>query len=147
MNFETIKTDVSAFFKRVTSTVTGQATLVLLGCLAIQRYPVLTDWLGKDIAKEVQVTVDNLKYWAGGVILLFVKQFNQTGGSKPTSLEAAARLQGLDTSTTLPVALSDELKAHVEKIALDAVENKIFGQAPTTPQTAVIIPTVPPTAS
>jgi len=50
---------------------------------AVLRWPWLVSWMGEPITNQVLVFADLLKTTAWPVILLFMKQYNVTGGTKP----------------------------------------------------------------
>jgi hypothetical protein len=70
------------FWNNLKNNRVAQAGLVLIAISFIQRYPWLLSWLGDDIAKPLQETFYTIKMFALGIILMFIKQFNITGGTK-----------------------------------------------------------------
>ena len=64
---------------------------VILSALAL-RYPVLTAWLGESIQKDILAFASEIKDWGWGFVMLFVKQYNATGGTNAATDEAEKRI-------------------------------------------------------
>jgi len=71
----------------------GKAILSVLLASVTLRYPWIIGWLDTDLQQTVFSLCDTLKQTGIYIILFFVKGFNETGGSKALTDEAAKRVQ------------------------------------------------------
>lgn len=91
-----MKSKLIYLWENIKASTVAKAGLVLILASAIQNYPWLISWLGDDVAKEIQTWIATMKVFALGVIALFVKQWNMTGGSKPMTEEAVTRAENIE---------------------------------------------------
>jgi hypothetical protein len=81
------------FLKTRLNTLFGKAVLGLLISCAFLRWPVLTNWMGADVHDKIMAVCYEVKSWGLGIILLFAKSWNQTGGTVPTTPESKLRTE------------------------------------------------------
>lgn len=80
------------FLSHLRTSTLAQAALAFIAAALAIRFPVLTDWLGADVSGDIQKVCYEIKSWAWMTMLLFVKGYKQTGGTKPVTEEASARI-------------------------------------------------------
>lgn len=80
--------------KNFFSGASGHLRAAVLGVIVsalLLRYPSTTSWLGEAIQKDILQLASEIKEWGWGFVLLFVKQYNATGGTIPATDEAEKR--------------------------------------------------------
>ena len=84
--------DMLNFFRYFFTGASGKlrlAVCAVLGSALVVRFPVLTNWLGEDIHSQIMSVAYEIKSWAWASVMLFVKQYNVTGGSKDAEVRPA----------------------------------------------------------
>ncbi len=81
-----------AILNRLKSRI-GQAALTVLAATLILRFPILTAWLDESFRSVVMKTADSIRTLALPALLVFTKQWNETGGDKPITPEAKERVE------------------------------------------------------
>lgn len=79
------------FLKTRLNSTLGKAVIgFIIACLVL-RFPALTEWAGHDVQQPVLAFCYEVRAWGLGIILLFAKSYNQTGGTQPITREAEER--------------------------------------------------------
>ena len=70
----------------------GQAILTVIVATLVLRFPWITAWMDEKMRGWTFEAADSIRNLALPVLLLFAKGFNETGGTKPLTPEAAQRV-------------------------------------------------------
>jgi len=81
-------------FARIASSPIGKAAAVILFSTIILRFPwLITSWTDEKLSKWAFETADAIRDLALPILLMFMKGFRETGGSKPMTEEAKTRVE------------------------------------------------------
>ena len=84
----------TCFLHRIASSRLGQAAAVIVIATLLLRFPwLITSWTDEKLATWVFQTADAIRDLALPILLLFMKGFTETGGTKPLTTEAAQRIE------------------------------------------------------
>lgn len=87
-------TKLTNFLHRLATSRLAQAGAVIVLATLILRFPwLITSWSDEKLSTWVFQTADAIRDLALPILLLFLKGFSETGGTKPLTSEAAHRIE------------------------------------------------------
>jgi hypothetical protein len=85
--------NLANFLHRLASSRLGQAAFVIVIATLVLRFPwIITSWTDEKLSTWVFQTADAIRDLALPILLLFMKGFTETGGSRPLTHEAESRV-------------------------------------------------------